>query len=264
MSSVIFGDHENSLSVRVLSLTSVHSLSLCNLSCFHLAGYRKLSYRSSRGTMSPILKRDVHEQLRQAKRLAQSITGTSPSYHDGEYDFERGHGDSYASPSTAGPSRPATGIGIGVGAGNTNTKHEGNRRSVEIYTSSSHPRRGIGVRDVEVQDEGGWRGSMVAEEEGDGRAESSEMGRRRVSGEVYAKEDNGWEGSEAGDGEAAAFLPQGTTGTVHTTYPPRTPALPHLVSPGAGPSTSGRPAREEATGPSSALADLRNLLVEVS
>lgn len=72
--------------------------------------------------MSPILKRDVGEQIRQAKRLASVITGhtlenghdhgyeqihQSPSKH--EYHNEHENGNAYATSSSS-----RRGIGIGV------------------------------------------------------------------------------------------------------------------------------------------------------
>lgn len=204
--------------------------------------------------MSPILKRDVHEQLRQAKRLAQSITGL-PSHLDSEYDFERGHGDSYTSSSPgAGPSGSNT-AGIGIIRG-----------SVEIYTSSSHPRRGIGVRDVEVQNEGGWRKGTVStrmDQEDEDRNEDERREEDRGEWEYPPDEEDG----EGGKEEQRLFLPpqnQSTTVASHTSYPPRTPNLPLVVSPHPGLNGSSHLSKDEATGPTTPLSDLRSLLFEVS
>lgn len=205
--------------------------------------------------MSPILKRDVHEQLRQAKRLAQSITGSSSYNHDTEYDFERGHGDSYypaAGPSVVTPSI-SNGIGIGVDKKNP----------VEIYTSSSHPRRGIGVRDVEVQYEGKWREETKAE--GEVLEGSVEHDRWEYGVDEIVQEEDLEE--EVEEEEQRSFLPQSSTintGHNHSNYPPRIPNLPHIVSASPAVDAATRQAREEASGPTSPLADLRNLLVEVS
>lgn len=79
------------------------------------------------------------------------------------------------------------------------------------------------------------------------------------------------------DGEGAAFLPapdrRDTHPTLtppsrshrHMTNPPRIPDLPHIASPESRPrGRAARGGRDEVKGPSSPLADLRNLLVEVS
>lgn len=65
------------------------------------------------GGMSPILKRDVGEQIRQAKRLASAITG-HPLEHDDQYHYHQSHheiddGNAYA---TSSSSRRSTVTGL--------------------------------------------------------------------------------------------------------------------------------------------------------
>jgi hypothetical protein len=70
--------------------------------------------------MSPILKRDVGEQIRQAKRLASVITGHTldnnndhgyEQIHQSQYDNDNGNGNAYATSSSSSSRR---GIGIGI------------------------------------------------------------------------------------------------------------------------------------------------------
>jgi hypothetical protein len=93
--------------------------------------------------MSPILKRDVGEQLRQAKRLAAAVAGHSPPLED-EYD--------HVSPSPDETWRRS---------------HDGN-----AYATSSSSRRGIGV-DGHEEDTGpprrSWEGRTYAQPSNPGK-----------------------------------------------------------------------------------------------
>ncbi|WVF69743.1 hypothetical protein IAT40_004522 [Kwoniella sp. CBS 6097] len=78
--------------------------------------------------MSPILKRDITEQLRQAKRLAQATTGSN---FDSDQDVHTSSSSSSSYSYEISPSNPIT-------------------SSAAAYTSGSSARQGIGVDRVEV------------------------------------------------------------------------------------------------------------------
>jgi hypothetical protein len=78
--------------------------------------------------MSPILKRDVSEQIRQAKRLAAAVTGQSPLETDHDHpQYETTNGNAYA---TSSSSR----IGIGIGEDEDDPGPRSPRRSWEGRT----------------------------------------------------------------------------------------------------------------------------------
>ena len=92
-----------------------------------------------------------------------------------------------------------------------------------------------------------------------------------VSGETYDRRGSDkkvdYEGDdpeeyemEQREEEQRSFLLHHSSASNHTLYPPRIPALPHIVSPAPNSSVAGK---EEVKGPSSPLSDLRNLLIEV-
>lgn len=106
--------------------------------------------------MSPILKRDIHEQLRHAKRLALAAAGrASQDDHDhdnggggggeGKYEWEDGHGDAQR-----------------------DALAEGSRLYRSSYASGSNPRQGIGVGDMGGDPGGGeWREVMSGTDSAD-------------------------------------------------------------------------------------------------
>lgn len=104
--------------------------------------------------MSPILKRDIHEQLKHAKRLALAAAGRSSGderydqQHQNEYDWEDGHGD-VARTAAASASRSSI--------------HLSPKREIS-YASGSNPRQGIGVDDIGGDPIAGeWREPMASD-----------------------------------------------------------------------------------------------------
>lgn len=174
--------------------------------------------------MSPILKRDVGEQLRQAKRLAAAVTGHSPPF-DNSYDHD------HVSPSPEDTWRRS---------------HDGN-----AYATSSSSRRGIGV-DGEEEDTGpprkSWEGRTYAQ---------SQLGLSKGKEKAYMPIDEEEEEAHAmlrlsidGDGDDAGL--ETLTGTASGSGRMQSRTMMEWIKEEVLTMTPGR------------WVDLRNLLLEVS
>jgi len=175
--------------------------------------------------MSPILKRDVSETLRQARRLASAVTGSSD-------DTYRNNGES----STAGGGgwyRPQI--------------------TDEVFATGSDRRKGIGIENGDVGWETGKYPDPRHEPLFDAEMEvDDEDGEEMAKGGKREKKggDGGWdlEAEEGGEGERTRML-------VQTSGETRLERLDYDED-GMGPEVSGVKSGQ--------LRDLRNLLFEVS
>ncbi|WVQ83299.1 hypothetical protein IAT38_005438 [Cryptococcus sp. DSM 104549] len=118
--------------------------------------------------MSPILKRDLAEHVRQAKRLAAAATGRQ----DQHQDTDEGYRNTYDDGGWKGKNRSGEGEEDGLGIG-------GSRR---VYTSSSSARQGIGVERGEVEADHDYREAEWLATHAAGQEEGA--GRRKGEGEI--------------------------------------------------------------------------------
>ena len=207
--------------------------------------------------MSPILKRDIHEQLKHAKRLALAAAGRSSDddrYKDeGEYDWEDGHGDVVHSA----PPR------IGDGGGSRNAKRE------LSYASGSNPRQGIGVDDIagDVHITGEWRESMKRSDSETGRMDAHAR-RKSVQANAVWEEEGRLSGYELDEEEQEVLVKwpsaNGGNGWGAGLYPPASHTSDHHDHAGReGLHRVSSRLTDDSHGPLNMWTDLRNLLFEV-
>lgn len=198
--------------------------------------------------MSPILKRDIHEQLKHAKRLALAAAGRTSdddTYdHQGEYDWEDGHGD--ANVTRASTSR------LSLSSSLANSP----KRELS-YASGSNPRQGIGVEDVGGDPMAGeWREPMSSP--GVLRADAA---KKRSMDKVWERDTYGpVEMRDTEEDNLVKHAGYSDTGV----YPPRRHSHHQDAAGRDGLHRVTSLSADDSHSPANKLVDLRNLLFEVS